>query len=80
VRIFAMRNLAVPAVAILLALSAGSARADFIIEMNFVYNGTTPVAPSPFGRATFTTVSTGTVTLTMENLLPVGSQFIDDWF
>jgi len=37
VRIFAMRNLAVPAVAITLALSAGSARADFI-----VLDGNTP--------------------------------------
>lgn len=77
-RLFTFRNLSAPALAIALCLSAGSARADFLVTYDNVYNGATPSGTSPFARATFQTISIGTVRLTLENLLPAGGQFIDE--
>jgi hypothetical protein len=58
--------------------SAGPARAQLILELSGVVNGATPAGAAPWLRATFTTVSSGTVNLTLDNLMPSG-EFVDDW-
>jgi hypothetical protein len=78
---FSMKVGAILGVAVIAGLSVysdRSANAQLILIFNGVINGATPVGASPWLRATFTTVSTGTVNLNLENLLPSG-EFVDDW-
>lgn len=58
--------------------AARPAKAQLILEFSNLLNGTAPVGSAPWLRATFTTVSAGTVNLKLENLLP-SSEFVDDW-
>lgn len=54
------------------------ARASLIFTENTVFNGTSPTSTAPWMTAVFTTVSTGTVSLTLTSSLSVASEFIDD--
>jgi hypothetical protein len=57
---------------------AMSAEAVLTFDLNNVFSGFTPSGNTPYATATFATVSTGTVTLTMTNLMGSG-QFITEW-
>jgi hypothetical protein len=54
------------------------ASADLVIDLNTTINGSSPSGSTPWATATFHTVSPGTVTLTLDNLLG-STQFIPTW-
>ncbi|WP_435015842.1 PEP-CTERM sorting domain-containing protein [Tundrisphaera sp. TA3] len=55
---------------------AGSARADFTLNFDNVYNGTSPNGSSPFGSATFQSIAPNTVRLTIINGLTGTSPYL----
>src|SRR5262245_47384081 len=57
------------------ATSWGTAKADFILDLSTVVNGSTPSASTPWATLDFHTVSTGDVELTITNRMP-SSEFI----
>jgi PEP-CTERM motif-containing protein len=74
-----MTKLAAAAAIALTLLTATEARADLIYNLSSIFNGETPDSTSPWLTATFHTVSTGTVTLTLTSSLEVTSEFISDF-
>lgn len=66
------------ALATALLLRHDAARADLVFSLGTVFNGSTPTSTPPWLTATFHTVATGDVTLTLAASLNVASEFIDD--
>ncbi len=65
------------AVACALLMPAGAARADQAYTLNNTFNGTAPTSTSPWLTATFHTVATGEVVITLQANLNVASEYID---
>jgi PEP-CTERM motif len=57
-----------------------TASADVIFTINSVITGSAPVGPTPWMTAQFSNAGANTVTMTLSNLLPVGPQFVTDFF
>ena len=73
-----MTKFAAAAAIALTLLAATEARADLEYDMSSVFNGVTPTSTPPWMTATFHTVSTGTVTLTLTSSLDVSAEFISE--
>jgi hypothetical protein len=64
----------------LVAFAPSRASADFTVDLTTEFSGTNDLAGSPpYLRATFHTVSTGTVELTLTSLLQGSTEFVSIW-
>ena len=77
-RLLVLRGMIVLVILGMTALCRTDARASLIFYETTIFNGSTPASNPPWLTATFTTVSPGTVTLTLQAGLNVSSEFIDD--
>ncbi len=59
-------------------LCVSSIRADIVYNFGDTFSGTSPAGTAPWLTATFHTVSTGTVTLTLNSQLQSSTEFISD--
>ncbi len=66
-------------VAVSAMISAGAAQASLVFSLDTVFNGSSPSSPAPWLTATFQTVATGHVTLSLQASFSVASEFISDF-
>ena len=68
----------VSAVLLVFGFAITDARASLVYNLNGVFNGVSPTSTAPYLTATFTTVTTGIVTLTLQASLETASEFIGE--